>query len=143
MNRNLQSARAACRAKPCPPGADCGPGRAAGRTATRRPTLGVIGLAHVLAIAALATAGCVLLTAADLGPYAPLLIALGLYLALFALLVELGLLAVVVLGVLRRHQVPAPTPHRPHWARPGRRPARWAVPDTRHQEVAADAPHVA
>ena len=48
---------------------------------------------HVLVVAALLTAAFMLTTAAELGPMGPLVIAEALYLAAFALVVELGLAA--------------------------------------------------
>ena len=50
-------------------------------------------VAHVFVVAALLTAAFMLTTAAELGPMGPLVIAEALYLAAFALVVELGLAA--------------------------------------------------
>jgi hypothetical protein len=46
---------------------------------------------HTLAAATLATSLTILGTAGDLGPFAPMLIAVGLYLAVFGMLIYLGL----------------------------------------------------
>ena len=48
-------------------------------------------VAQMFCVAALATAGFMLVTAPQLGPMAPLVIALGLYLGFFAVVIELGL----------------------------------------------------
>lgn len=50
-------------------------------------------VAHVFVVATLLTAAFMLTTAAELGPMGPLVIAEALYLAAFALVVELGLAA--------------------------------------------------
>jgi hypothetical protein len=50
-------------------------------------------LAQVIVVAALLTSAFMLMTAAELGPMGPLVIAEGFYLAGFALMVELGMLA--------------------------------------------------
>jgi len=47
---------------------------------------------HALAVSGVITGGIVLVTAGDLGPWAPMLLALGLYLIVFCVLAE-GLLA--------------------------------------------------
>lgn len=69
MKPNFEDARMACRAE-------------------LRPTTAL----HVLAAAAFGTAALMLTTGTDLGPFAPLIISLGIYLAVFALLIEAALL---------------------------------------------------
>lgn len=59
---------------------------------------------HALTLACALTGGIVLLTAGDLGPLAPLLLAMGLYLTLFAVLAEsaLGLRRIAAALAARR-----------------------------------------
>ncbi len=59
---------------------------------------------HTLAAAALATSLSILGTAGDLGPFAPMLIALGFYLALFGLVIYVGLAARAVLRAAARRR---------------------------------------
>lgn len=49
-------------------------------------------LLHIVAGALLGTAALMLLTGTDMGPFAPLIISEGIYLAALSLLLELGLL---------------------------------------------------
>lgn len=58
-----------------------------------KPGATAVYVAHVFVAAALATAGFMLMTAPELGPMAPLVIAQALYVGAFALAVELGLAA--------------------------------------------------
>ena len=78
------------------------------RTGTR--TASSLWLVHVFVVAAWFTAGFMLTTAAELGPMGPLVIAEALYLAAFALVVELGLGAHAVSralsGFLERRRAP-------------------------------------
>ena len=59
-------------------------------------------VAHTLVVAALSTAAFMLLTAVELGPMGPLVIAEALYLAAFALVIELGLAARVAILTAKR-----------------------------------------
>lgn len=59
-------------------------------------------VAHVFVVAALSTAAFMMMTAVELGPMAPLVIAEGLYLATFALAIELGLAMRVALIAAKR-----------------------------------------
>lgn len=59
-------------------------------------------VAHVFVVAALSTAAFMLVTAVELGPMGPLVIAEGLYLAAFSLVIELGLAARVALIAAKR-----------------------------------------
>lgn len=69
MKPNFQDARAACRAE-------------------LRP----ISALHIIATSALGTSVLMLTTGTDLGPFAPLIISQGIYLASFGMLIETGLL---------------------------------------------------
>ena len=59
-------------------------------------------IAHVFVVAAVSTAAFMMKTAAELGPMGPLVIAEALYLAAFAVLIELGLAMRVALFAARR-----------------------------------------
>ena len=59
-------------------------------------------VAHVFVVAALSTAAFMMMTAVELGPLGPLVIAEALYLAAFAVLIELGLATRVVLASAMR-----------------------------------------
>lgn len=48
---------------------------------------------HATSLAAIATGACVLVTASDLGPYAPMLLALGFYAIFFGVFAEAAFLA--------------------------------------------------
>lgn len=69
MKPNFADARVTCRAE-------------------LRPTTAL----HIQAAAAFGTAALMLTTGTDLGPFAPLIISLGIYLAVFAMLIEAALL---------------------------------------------------
>ena len=58
-------------------------------------------VAHVFVAASVATAAFMLMTANELGPFGPLVIALAIYLASFALIFELLLLAVRAWSFMR------------------------------------------
>ena len=60
---------------------------------SRHPSLTSVCVAHVFVVAALLTSGFMLSTATELGPMGPLVIAEALYVAAFAFIVELGLVA--------------------------------------------------
>jgi hypothetical protein len=57
------------------------------------PSVTCVYLAQVLVVAALLTAAFMLMTASELGPMGPLVIAEAFYLAAFASVVQIGLLA--------------------------------------------------
>lgn len=59
-------------------------------------------VAHVFVVAALSTAAFMMMTAVELGPMGPLVIAEALYLAAFAVLIELGLATRVILASAMR-----------------------------------------
>ena len=59
-------------------------------------------VAHTFVVAALSTAAFMMMTAVELGPMGPLVIAEALYLAAFALVIELGLAARAALSAAKR-----------------------------------------
>ena len=71
-------------------------------TATARSDSSAVYVAHVVVVAALSTAVFMMTTAVDLGPMGPLVIAEGLYLAAFALAIEVGLAARIALRAGKR-----------------------------------------
>jgi hypothetical protein len=95
MNPIFKGARDACRAEPR-----------------------LLTVIHTLMLAGLTTTAAILSTAVDLGPYGPLLIALGLYLGLFCATVELLLFVrrawlVVEAWIERRSADQAPSQSKP------------------------------
>ena len=62
---------------------------------------------HASALATVATGGTVLLTAGDLGPLSPMLLAIGLYLIFFGVVVEAAFALRAVAGRLARRHLQA------------------------------------
>lgn len=89
--KHNESACQACRAELCP---HIGTGRQDGGSF----------VLHSVAAAALATALTILGTAGDLGPFAPMLIASGLYLAVFGLVIYVAIAVRAFVRLVRRQR---------------------------------------